>query len=218
MAFNDESMRPRRRWRGLTIVGVLAMWALLVFGATAAIAKPDSSTKPQARDKGVALLQTTPAELTGTAADGTAFTGQFKLKRFKQKKGVVYAVGRLTGALGSTAVHRTVALPVTGASNPEAVQSTHGRSFHQTVPTPGACQVLHLVLGPLDLNLLGLRVNLDTVDLLVEAIPGAGNLLGNLLCSVAGLLDPGSGLGGLLNPLLTAITNLLNGLLGGLGA
>ena len=83
----------------------------------------------------------------------------------------------------------------------------------QIVPTPGACDLLTLDLGPLDLDLLGLRVALDEVHLLLEAVPGAGNLLGNLLCGVAGLLDLG-GLNGLLSGLLTAITNLLNSLLG----
>jgi hypothetical protein len=58
---------------------------------------------------------------------------------------------------------------------------------------------------------------LDPVNLLIEAIPGAGNLLGNLLCGVAGLLDGGllgGGLGNLLRNLLGNIATLLNGLLG----
>ena len=217
MPFNEETVaRPRRR--GLAVIGVITMWAVLVFGAAAATAKSDAGTTSNARDKGLSLLQAAPVDVTGTAADGTQFAGTFKFKRFVQKRGVVYAMGRLTGTLGDRAVHRNVSLPVMGADNPAPMApSTHGRSFHQTTPTPGACEVLHLVLGPLDLNLLGLRVNLDTVDLLIEAIPGAGNLLGNLLCGVAGLLDPGSGLGGLLNNLLGALTNLLNGLIGGLG-
>ena len=45
------------------------------------------------------------------------------------------------------------------------------------------------MLGPLDLNLLGLKVHLNRVVLNIEADPGAGALLGNLLCAVAGLLD-----------------------------
>ena len=49
--------------------------------------------------------------------------------------------------------------------------------------------MLNLVLGPLDLNLLGLEVHLDKVVLDIIAVTGAGNLLGNLLCAVAGLLD-----------------------------
>jgi hypothetical protein len=63
------------------------------------------------------------------------------------------------------------------------------------------------VLGPLDLNLLGLVVHLDRVVLTIVAVSGAGNLLGNLLCAVAGLLD-GTGL---LNAL--QIINLLNRIL-----
>ena len=69
----------------------------------------------------------------------------------------------------------------------------------------GSCKILDLVLGPLHLDLLGLVVDLNQVHLQITAQQGAGNLLGNLLCSVAGLLD-GSGAGGL--------ANLLNRLLG----
>lgn len=75
------------------------------------------------------------------------------------------------------------------------------------------CDVLNLVLGPLDLNLLGLQIDLAQVVLDIVAQPGAGNLLGNLLCAVAGLLDPGSGLGDLLDNLLGALNGLLTGLL-----
>jgi hypothetical protein len=51
-------------------------------------------------------------------------------------------------------------------------------------------------------NLLGLVVHLDTVHLNITAVPGPGNLLGNLLCAVAGLLNgnvPGNVLARLLN-------------------
>jgi len=57
--------------------------------------------------------------------------------------------------------------------------------------TPGtvSCRILTLDLGPLDLNLLGLRVQLNAIHLRITAEPGSGNLLGNLLCAVAHLLD-----------------------------
>jgi hypothetical protein len=55
------------------------------------------------------------------------------------------------------------------------------------------CDILHLVLGPLDLNLLGLVVHLDQVVLDITAETGSGNLLGNLLCAITGLLDGGGG-------------------------
>ncbi len=65
-----------------------------------------------------------------------------------------------------------------------------------------ACDILHLVLGPLDLDLLGLQVHLDKIVLDIVAATGAGNLLGNLLCAITGLLDGGP-LAGLLGQLTT---------------
>jgi hypothetical protein len=47
------------------------------------------------------------------------------------------------------------------------------------------CPVLDLTLGPLDLNLLGLMVHLDTVHLVITA-NSEGGVLGSLLCSLAG--------------------------------
>src|SRR6185312_1056984 len=80
--------------------------------------------------------------------------------------------------------------------------------------TPAAaqasCNILHLVLGPLDLNLLGLAVHLDRVVLDITANSGSGNLLGNLLCAVAHLLDNTS-------PSLTdllQLSSLLNRIIG----
>ena len=69
--------------------------------------------------------------------------------------------------------------------------------------------MLDLSLAPLDLDLLGLVVHLDNVHLNITAVPGAGNLLGNLLCAVVGLLDP-------LGP-LSQIVALLNQILALLG-
>jgi len=76
------------------------------------------------------------------------------------------------------------------------------------------CQVLSLSLGPLDLNLLGLRVELNdcaagpvTVD--ITAIPGGG-LLGDLLCGLSG---GGSGLSTAFQRLLFQISLLLGALL-----
>jgi hypothetical protein len=85
-------------------------------------------------------------------------------------------------------------------------------------PQPTSCPILHLDLGPLNLDLLGLQVHLNEVVLDVTAVPGPGNLLGNLLCAVAGLLDGvdlGTVLGGLLQNLINAIIRLLNGIGGG---
>jgi hypothetical protein len=49
----------------------------------------------------------------------------------------------------------------------------------------GVCPVLDLVLGPLDLRILGLRIQLSRVHLVVTAERGHG-ILGDLLCGLAG--------------------------------
>jgi hypothetical protein len=86
----------------------------------------------------------------------------------------------------------------------------------QPIAAPAAvaasCQILTLTLGPLDLNLLGLVVHLNQVVLNITAVPGAGNLLGNLLCDVANLLNSG----GPLSTLLASLTGLLNQILAAL--
>jgi hypothetical protein len=76
-----------------------------------------------------------------------------------------------------------------------------------TANIAATCEILSLSLGPLDLNLLGLGVELDdcasgpvTVD--IDAIPGGG-LLGDLLCGLSNLLSGGAG------GLSTAVQRLL---------
>jgi hypothetical protein len=73
----------------------------------------------------------------------------------------------------------------------------------------GSCPILHFEFGPLDLDLLRLVVHLDKVVLDITAESGAGNLLGNLLCAVAHLLDS--------NASGNTLANLLNRVLGLLG-
>jgi hypothetical protein len=53
-----------------------------------------------------------------------------------------------------------------------------------------------------NLNLLGLVVRTNEIQLRIDAVQAAGNLLGNLLCGVAGLLDSPGGLARLLNQIL----------------
>lgn len=78
-----------------------------------------------------------------------------------------------------------------------APSSVVGVSGSSVAGQGNACDVLNLALGPIELNLLGLLVELDdcdggpvTVDITAE--PGEGRLLGNLLCSLSGLLDRGA--------------------------
>jgi hypothetical protein len=119
--------------------------------------------------------------ITGTAKNGKKFKGTFTIDRFARRNGKAVAVGTLKGKLKHrTVTRRNVRIPVTLPAAQAA----------QIPPTPGACQILNLTLQPIDLNLLGLRVRTSRIDLLVEGVPGAGNLLGNLLCGILGILDP----------------------------
>jgi len=217
---NYHRHSPRRKIRNPLILAISA--SLISVGAigTTAAAVDDGhgavNTAAQSHGRAAqagALATAAPAPVHGTAEDGTEFNGTFTAEQFKERQGTLFAVGRLEGQLGDRSVHKRVELPVTGGSNEapgEGFAMPHG--FAAPQQTPGACSILTLDLGPLDLNLLGLHVFLDEVHLLIEAIPGAGALLGNLLCAVAGLLDGGL-LGGQLTSLLNAITGLLNAIL-----
>jgi hypothetical protein len=66
----------------------------------------------------------------------------------------------------------------------------------------GVCDILFLDIGPIHLDLLGLVLDVAPIQLDLDADPGPGNLLGNLLCAVVGLLDAGG--------LLTQIIGLLD--------
>jgi hypothetical protein len=84
----------------------------------------------------------------------------------------------------------------------------------------GACPILDLMLGPIHLNLLGLDVQTSPICLTITAFD-QGGLLGDLLCSIANLLNGGLTLSQILAgqgtgtlPGLTAaqLTSLLGGL------
>jgi len=77
-----------------------------------------------------------------------------------------------------------------------------GRGFNES-----RGYILNLVLGPIHLDLLGLVIDTNTIIVSITAVPGSGRLLGNLLCSIVGLLDGGNlgRLAGLLNDLLRAL-------------
>ena len=140
-----------------------------------------SAAKPDSSSLSVPITQVLPDQ-AGT------FTGQLAINEFKVIDGQLTALGTLTGRITSTTgtllgtIATPLAVPVTGS---------------------GSCTILHLTLGPLDLNLLGLQVHLDQVVLDISAQPGTGNLL----CQIADRFNGGA-LGNLartLNQLLAAL-------------
>jgi len=136
--------------------------------------------------------------LTGVSKHGQKFKGTFTINRFVSRGGNVFAVGTLKGKLKHRHVtRRGVRIPVSNFAKQGGAMSAQV-----------TCPVLTLTLGPLDLNLLGLRVQLNRVNLRITAIQGGG-LLGDLLCGLSGLLNPtgltGGNLAAVLNSLLALV-------------
>jgi hypothetical protein len=84
-----------------------------------------------------------------------------------------------------------------------------GATTSQLPNLPNACQVLNLVLGPINLNLLGLVVRTNQINVRIDAQRGAGNLLGNLLCGITGILDPAALAGSPLGQIAALLNSLL---------
>lgn len=183
----------RKKLLGLgTAAAVLATGAGLSPVASAGAATPPAATSAsQASSSALATPSSLP--VSGTLPDGTTFTGQISDLSTKVVNGVLTLTGTITGT----------GLPADGTTFTAPVQS---------LTTSDGCQVLTLDLGALHLDVLGLVVDLAPVHLDITAQPGPGNLLGNLVCSVAHLLDntgQGSGavngISALLNRLLTSL-------------
>ena len=174
----------------IRIALVAAVMAVGAIAAPNAVASNGTSV-PTKLTK-VPALYTMP--ITGAAKNGKQFTGTYGIQRFVVgKNGKAYAFGTLKGRLKGRHVTRYgVMMPagLTGAAGAQTAQA--------------ACPILNLVIGPVDLNLLGLRVRLgggsnfsQPIVLDLTAYQGQG-LLGDLLCGVSNLLNQ--------NGLLTQIT------------
>jgi hypothetical protein len=154
-----------------------AVLALALTATFALFASPASAVPAApATDLGSMTSQVTGTFTDANGGAGT-FTGTFVPSEFTTDGTSTFATGVLAGNLVSS----------DGTSQAVSQPQTFQVNQIQAI----GCEVLDLVLGPLDLDLLGLVVHLDRVHLNITAVPGAGNLLGNLLCAIVGLLDGG---------------------------
>ena len=167
---------------------------VLSVGLLGLLAAPVAAAKPATGG----LLTNIP--VTGALDGGGSFVGSLTVDSLAFVEGALTATGTLSGtATSATGV-------VTQITN-QAFETTVGLA---NGGSQARCDILFLDLGPIHLDLLGLNVDLSQVVLDVFAVPGAGNLLGNLLCAVAGLLDGGlGGVTALLQSLIDAINRLL---------
>jgi hypothetical protein len=160
------------------VVAVAALGAL-TFAAVGVAAPPSSNAAPVS----------VPIDISNATG---SFVGSLNITNFVAQNGAVSLVGTLTGTLTNaltgvtTTITQDVVLPLLSAT--------------------GSCTILHLVVGPIDLNLLGLMLHTDQIVVDLSAQAGPGNLLGNVLCGVSHLLDS--------NAAATAIANILNQVLG----
>ena len=203
-------------------------WSMAALFA-ALVTMPAATAQAQQNNKNANRLV---VPVNGAATDAVTkaavgnVAGSYAISEFKIVEGKLVAVGTLTATVtdatgkvvrtfvaatsvpvnngGSRVAKKAVELaPVGGSCDTDA-------SAEVSTAQLGSCDILSLVLGPLDLNLLGLQINLNQVVRDITAQTGAGNLLGNLLCAITGLLDAGS--------LGQQVVNLLNQLIAILGA
>jgi hypothetical protein len=201
---------------GLSLLVTLAMTVMMLFyaGGSSATSAPSQGTG--AGRSAFTRIAHSPqgfarSKIIGQTSHGKRVTGYFTPLGFSKRNGHLRARGVVSGVIHRgdgtkrtfTAV-RTVRIEKMNGTVPGAARSA--------TPRQATCDILHLVLGPLDLDLLGLKVHLDRVVLDIVAQSGAGQLLGNLLCAVAGLLDGGGTLSQLLNRLGQILDQLLMGL------
>ena len=186
-------------------MSVRKLGIVLAAAFAAALVVPVAADAQTSAPAPIAATSLSHIPVSGTTHSGKKFTGHYTVTQFVTRNGKTYALGTLVGNVGGRHISRSnVAIPAS------VQQSTIPGAAKSAALT---CPILHLVLGPLNLNLLGLTVSLNQVVLDITAVPGAGNLLGNLLCSVSNLLN-GTGTSGLSSGELSGLLNIVNQLLG----
>ncbi len=190
----------KKRLAALSLVGLLSGFSVLATVTT--------SLAGEYQHKVIAQKPTNSSALKNLPATGTSnFSGTVSITRFDYdaatKKLLVSGVlnGTATGTSGESVTINNVPfsrVPSTLTSSGQTKQL-------------GSCSILTLDIGAININLLGLVIDLAPINLDITAVQGPSNLLGNLLCAVAGLLSNGGPLGGLLN-LLNQINAILAGL------
>ena len=150
----------------------------------------------------------------GSTTDGSGFSGTITITKFfvddDRQLWVEGTInGTITTATGTLTVAEPFSAPATLARN--LATAAAAGAITQQAENTGTCDILFLDLGPLHLDLLGLTVDLAPVVLDINAEPGGGNLLGNLLCAVLGLFDGAAAIAAI-SQLLDSITNLISAL------
>ena len=181
----------RIRFLSIPLLAVLMGIALLL-PLSAGAASMHTASPHTASQRTGALTQTVtndPATVNGVTG---LFNGTVTITKFVKQGGQLLGLGTVSGTITNASGTLLATLSSVVATVP--IQSA-----------AASCPILTLHTGAIHLDVLGLVVDLSPIDLTITAQPGPGNLLGNLLCAVANLLNGGSP--------LTSITGLLNRIL-----
>lgn len=197
---NQFTHVARRLAAGAVVALAMTVGLTSLTGASASAAETSSRSVVGKSDAGKIK-----SKVIGKTSNGDKVGGSFTPIKVVESDGVLYMQGFLKGVIKDAG-------PNTKFSGIQTIpiKKINGSSLTdgRVAANAAACDILNLVLGPLDLNVLGLQIDLQRVVLDITAVAGAGNLLGNLLCAVVGLLDGGP-LAGLLGQLQTLLSQIL---------
>jgi hypothetical protein len=173
-----------------------AVFALAVLAACEqgpAVTEPDSAAPSLARGGQGAAKRAAPLSNLPISQDGFAGTLSITHIGYDEETGQLLFSGTVTRTSdGVKEAFTDVPGTLGGAAGTTAIGGNER----------GVCDILFLDIGPIHLDLLGLVLDIAPIQIDLDADPGAGNLLGNLLCAITGLLDAGG--------LLTDIINVLD--------
>lgn len=183
-------MKIDLKWSGLVAVAVI----LLATGCTdtnfVEADRPQSAHDGRTSalfhgdQNGPRLVGRTIQDLDVVFTDGSTFVGRITNLTLERVGDEIHASGRLIGRFTTNGVEQinrvfSVVLPVLDANGDPI----------DVLDPPTVCQILFLELGPIFLDVLGLIVEVpDPIVVEVRAEPGPGQLLGNLLCALLGIL------------------------------
>jgi len=179
--------------RYLSVAMLVALMSALVFVPAGAHAAPLAKKHNKVRN----------VKAKAKVGDATVNVTRFSVNQ----AGKLVASGNVTHATKGELGTFSDVLVTVKASSSVGAQRT-GDSFAIKQAT---CEILTLTLGPIHLDLLGLVIETSEINLVITGETGGGNLLGNLLCAIAGLLDQPNALADLLNRILALLGGRLTG-------
>jgi hypothetical protein len=159
-------------------------------------------------------------KVDGDLEDGGTFNGMLSITElnYDEEEGLVASGdirGKATDAAGEhTNIRESFTDVPANVTGDDVNTNGFGTAEAGNTENGEGTNILFLDLGPLFLDLLGLELDLSQIELDLTAVPGPGNLLGNLLSAVAGLLDGDGFLSGVLQDVLDPILDSINDLLG----